>query len=47
MWWGGGELAVGSADEPPAARVDGPVMGPADQGQVGQVGGATIRQCRT
>src|SRR5215213_135041 len=41
--WGGGELAVGAADEPPAALMDGPMMGPADQGQVVQVGGATIQ----
>jgi hypothetical protein len=43
MWWGGGELSVGAADEPPAAVMDGPMMGPADQGQVVQVGGATLQ----
>src|SRR5215213_7287521 len=43
MWWGGGELSVGAADEPPAAVMDGPMMGPADQGQVVQVGGTTLQ----
>jgi hypothetical protein len=42
MRWGGGELAVGVALQPPAALVDGPVVGPAQQGQVGQVGGAAV-----
>ena len=37
VWWGGGELAVGPADEPPAALVDRPMMGPADQGEVVQI----------
>jgi hypothetical protein len=40
---GGGELAVGSADEPPAALVDGPMMGPTQEGGVVQVGGAAIQ----
>ena len=43
VWWGGAEAAVGSADEPPAAVMDGPVMRPTDQGEVVQVGGATIQ----
>jgi hypothetical protein len=43
MGWGGGELAVRLSLEPPAAFMDGPVMGPAHQGQVGQVGRAAIQ----
>ncbi len=31
-----------AADQLPAALMDGPVMGPAEQGQVGQVGGAAM-----
>jgi hypothetical protein len=42
MRWGGAELSVGPADQPPAALMDGPVMGPADKGQVRQIGRATI-----
>src|SRR4029450_12762885 len=42
-WGGGGEAAGGFADQLPAALMDGPVKGPADQGQVVQVGGATIQ----
>src|SRR5215204_4998241 len=41
--WSRSEAAVGSAGELPAAVVDGPMMGPADQGQVVQVGGAAIQ----
>src|SRR5687767_14813843 len=41
--WGGGEVAVGAAGQLPAALVDRPVVGPADQGQVGQVGGAAVQ----
>jgi hypothetical protein len=42
--WGGGEPAVGLvAGQPPAALVDRPVMGPAQQGQVGEVGGAAVQ----
>src|SRR5215211_7247753 len=40
---GGGQPAVGAAAQPPAALMDGPVMGPAPQGQIGQVGGAAIQ----
>jgi hypothetical protein len=40
--WGGGEAAIWSAGQVPAAFVDGPVMGPAQQRQVGQVGGAAV-----
>jgi hypothetical protein len=36
---GGGHPPVGAAGQLPAAFVDGPVVGPADQDQVGQVGG--------
>src|SRR5829696_7174975 len=43
VWWGGGEAPVGSAGELPAVVVDGPMMGSADQGQVGQVGGAAVQ----
>jgi hypothetical protein len=35
---GGGEVAVGLAGQGPAAVMDHPMMGPAHQGQVGQVG---------
>src|SRR5829696_1090992 len=41
--WGGAEPPVRAADESPAALMDGPMMGPTDQGQVVQVGGATIQ----
>ncbi len=41
--WGGGEPAVGLvAGQPPAALMDRPVVGSAQQGQVGQVGGAPV-----
>ena len=40
--WGGGEPPVGPAGQPPAALMDGPVMGPAHQGQVREVGGASV-----
>jgi hypothetical protein len=40
--WGGGEVAVGVAVKPPAALVDRPMMGPAHQGQVVEVGGAAM-----
>jgi hypothetical protein len=39
---GGGEVAIGPAGQPPAALLDRP-MGPADQGQVGQIGGAAVQ----
>src|SRR5829696_5692011 len=41
--WGGAEPPVRAADEPPAAPMDGPMMGPTDQREVVQVGGATIQ----
>ena len=40
---GGGQLAVGSAGQPPPALMDRPVVGPAQQGQVRQVGGAAVQ----
>ena len=40
---GGGEAAVGAAGQLPAALMHGPVMDPAQQGQVGQVGGAAMQ----
>jgi hypothetical protein len=40
--WGGGEATVGAAGQPPATFVDSPVVDPAQQGQVGQVGGAAV-----
>jgi hypothetical protein len=40
--WGGGQLAVGLADQPPAALMDRSVVGSAYQGQVGQVGRAAM-----
>ena len=42
VWWGGGQAPVGVAVKPPAALVDRAVVGPADQGQVVQVGGAAM-----
>ncbi len=41
--WGGGEPAIGLAGQPPAALMDRPMMGPAHQGQVGQIGRATMQ----
>ena len=41
--WGGREVAVAAALQPPAAFVNGAMMSPAQQGQVGQVGGATVQ----
>jgi hypothetical protein len=43
VWWGGGEPAIRSADQSPAALMDRPMMGPAQQRQVVQIGGATIQ----
>jgi hypothetical protein len=40
---GGTEPAVGSAGQLPAALMDGPMMGSAEEGQVGQVGRAAIQ----
>ena len=40
--WGGGEAAIGLAAQAPAAFVDGAVVGPAEQSEVGQIGGATV-----
>jgi hypothetical protein len=42
MGWGGGQPAIRVAGQPPAALVDRPVVGPADQGQIGQIGGAAV-----
>jgi hypothetical protein len=41
-WWGGGQPPIRSAGQLPAALMDRPMMGPADQGQVGQVGRAAV-----
>src|SRR5215211_4376741 len=41
--WGGGQPSVGLVLESPAALVDRPMMGPAHQGQVVQVGRAAIQ----
>src|SRR5215217_3549861 len=43
MGWGGGQLPVGLSGKLPAAVVDGPMMSPAQQHQVGQVGRATVQ----
>ena len=43
MRWGGGQPAVGVSVQPPAALMHSAMMGPADQGQVGQVGGAAMQ----
>ena len=39
---GGGQAAIGAADELPAALMDGAVVGSAEQGQIGEVGGAAV-----
>jgi len=41
--WGGGEAPIGVAGQPPAALTDRPVMGPAEEDEVGQVGGAAVQ----
>jgi hypothetical protein len=41
--WGGGDLAVGSAAESPAALRHAPVMSPAHQSKIGRVGRAAIQ----
>jgi hypothetical protein len=43
MRWGGGQPAIGVAGQSPAALMDRPVVGPAQQRQVGQVGGAAVQ----
>jgi hypothetical protein len=40
--WSGGELSVGVALQSPASLMDRSMMGSAQQGQVGQVGGAAM-----
>ena len=42
MRWGGGQLAIRAAGQLPAALMDRPMMGSAQQGQIGQVGGAAM-----
>ena len=42
MRWGGDQPAVGTSLQPPAALMDGAVVGSAQQGQIDQVGGATM-----
>jgi hypothetical protein len=42
MRWAGGEAPIRPADQPPAPLMHGPMMRAAEQGQVRQVGGATI-----
>ena len=41
--WDGGPPAIRAADQLPAPLMDRPVMGPAQQGQIGQVGGAAMQ----
>jgi hypothetical protein len=41
--WGGDQAAVGLAGQLPAALMDRPMMGPAHQGQIRQVGGAAVQ----
>jgi hypothetical protein len=41
--WGGGEPPIRRAGQLPAGFVDGPMMGPTEQGQVGEVGGAAVQ----
>jgi hypothetical protein len=46
--WGGGEATVGISGESPAALMDHPMMGPTEQGQIGQVGpGGSSRRAVT
>ena len=42
MRWGGDQPAIGTALQPPAALMHGPVMRPAEQSQIRQVGGAAM-----
>jgi hypothetical protein len=42
MRWSGAEPPIGAADQAPATLMDGPMVGPAQQGQVREVGRATI-----
>jgi hypothetical protein len=41
--WGGGEPPIGPAGQLPAPLMDRPMMRPAEQGQIGQVGGAAVQ----
>ena len=41
--WAGGQPAVGLSGKPPAALVDRPMMGSAQQHQVVQIGGAAVQ----
>ncbi len=41
--WGGGQATIGTPAESPAAVMHGPVVGPAQQQQVGQVGGVAVQ----
>jgi hypothetical protein len=43
MWWGGGEAPVRPALESPAALMDRPVMGSAEQGEVREVGRTAVQ----
>ena len=43
MGWAGGQAPIGPADAPPAALMDRPMVRPAQQGQVLEVGGAAIQ----
>jgi len=43
MRWDGGQPAIRLAGQPPAAVMDGPMVGPAQQDQIGQVGGAAVQ----
>jgi hypothetical protein len=41
--WGGGQAAIRVAGQPPAALMDRPMMRPAHQRQVGQIGRAAMQ----
>jgi hypothetical protein len=43
MRWAGGQPPIGFSDQLPAALMDGPMMGPAQQDQIRQVGGAPVQ----
>ncbi len=43
LGWDGGQALIRATNEPPAALMDRPMMGPAHQGQIGQIGGAAIQ----
>ena len=43
MGWAGGQPTIRLAGQPPAAVMDGPMVSPAQQDQIRQVGGAAVQ----